>query len=260
MTNRWLSAFVVQATLAFPVMADPTDLSTAVNQVSQELQQAWSNDPLTRNWPWPEVVLLPADQRALVVCPTAAAAGAVRDTSAVFCPTSGKVLLDRKWLVKDVQPRYGNWGLAYWIATGLGQAIREKAALPGPALTPAAANLQANCLAGLLLNQRRGLRPGSPKQWLSPAFKAYAAGDASTQGMPGQRAYALLSGLGGTASTCASTAMAALSTNSVPDLALLKELAEDADNRATAIQRQFSPETLLPRTPPPRNLQQGLAI
>lgn len=53
--------------------------------------------------------------------------------------------------------------------------------------------------------------------------------------------------------------MAALSTNSIPDLALLKELAEDADNRrATAIQRQFSIENLLPR--PPLNLQQGLAI
>ena len=45
----------------------------------------------------------------------------------------------------------------------------------------------------------------------------------------------------------------------MPDLALLKELAEDADNRrAKAIQRQFSMENLLPRTP--RNLQQGLAI
>jgi hypothetical protein len=52
--------------------------------------------------------------------------------------------------------------------------------------------------------------------------------------------------------------MAALSTNSVPDPALLKELAEDADNRAAAIQRQLSPENLLPR--PSRNLQQGLAI
>jgi len=53
--------------------------------------------------------------------------------------------------------------------------------------------------------------------------------------------------------------MAALSTNSVPDLDLLKELAEDADNsRALAIQRQFSLEKLLPL--PPRKLQQGLAI
>ena len=258
MTNHWLPTLAALAAIALPTKAAPTDVSVAVPQLSEELRQAWSTDPLTRNWPWPDVVLLPADQRALVVCPAAAGAGAVPDTSAVFCPTTGKVLLDSKWLVKDVQQRYGNWGLAYWIATGLGQAIRGKAALPGPALSPAGANLQANCLAGLLLYQRPGLRPGSPKQWLSPAFNAYAAGDASTQGMPGQRAYALLSGLGGTASSCASTAMAALSTNSVPDPALLKELAEDADNRATAIQRQFSPENLLPRTP--RNLQQGLAI
>jgi hypothetical protein len=259
MTNRWLPTLVALAALPLPAMAAPTDVSAAVQQVSEELRQAWSADPLTRNWPWPEVVLLPADQRALVVCPAAASAGAVPDTSAVFCPTTGKVLLDRKWLVKDVQQRYGNWGLAYWIATGLGQAIREKVALPGPVLTPAAANLQASCLAGLLLNQRRGLRPDTPKQWLSPAFTAYAARDATTQGTAGQRAYALLSGLGGTRSSCASKAMAALGTNSVPDPALLKELAEEPDKRrATAIQRQFSPEKFLPL--PPRNLQQGLAI
>jgi len=258
MTNHWLPTLAALAAIALPATAAPMDVSVPVQQLSEELRQVWSADPLTRNWPYPDVVLLPADQRALVVCPTAAGAGAVPATSAVFCPTTGKVLLDRKWLVKDVQQRYGNWGLAYWIATGLGQAIREKAALPGPALSLAGANLQANCLAGLLLYQRPGLRPGTPKQWLSPAFNAYAAGDAGTQGMPGQRAYALLSGLGGTASTCASKAMAALSTNSVPDPALLKELAEDADNRAAAIQRQLSPENLLPR--PSRNLQQGLAI
>ena len=258
MTNHWLPTLAALAAIALPAKAAPTDVSVPVQQLSEELRQAWSTDPLTRNWPWPDVVLLPAEQRALVVCPAAAGAGAVPATSAVFCPTTGKVLLDRKWLVKDVQQRYGNWGLAYWIATGLGQAIREKAVLPGPALTPAAANLQANCLAGLLLNQRPGLRPGSPKQWLSPAFNAYAAEDASTQGTPGQRAYALLSGLGGTRSSCASKAMAALSTNSVPDPALLRELAEDADNRAAAIQRQLSPENLLPRIP--RKLRQGLGI
>jgi hypothetical protein len=258
MTNRWLSVVAVLATLAQQAMAAPADGSLPVQQVSEELRQAWSTDPLTRDWPWPEVVLLPTDQRALVVCPDATSVGAVPDSTAVFCPTTGKVLLDPKWLVKDVQARYGTWGLAYWIATGLGQAIRGKASLPGPPLTPIAANLQANCLAGLLLNQRPGLRPASPKQWLSPAFTAYAARDATTQGTAGQRAYALLSGLGGTRSSCTNKAMAALSTNSVPDPALLKELAEDADTRATAIQRQFSPENLLPR--PPRTLQQGLAI
>ena len=258
MTNHWLPTLAALAAIAVPATAAPTDVSVSVQQVSEELREAWSSDPLTRNWPWPDVVLLAADQRALVVFPAAAGTGAVPDSSAVFCPTTGKVLLDRKWLVKDVQQRYGNWGLAYWIATGLGQAIRGKAALPGPALNPAAANLQASCLAGLLLNQRQGLRPNTPRQWLSPAFSAYAARDASTQGTAVQRAYALLSGLGGTASSCASTAMAALSTNSVTDPALLKELAEDADNRATAIQRQFSPENLLPR--PARNLQRGLAI
>jgi hypothetical protein len=88
----------------------------------------------------------------------------VPDTSAVFCPTTGKVLQDRKWLVKDVQQRYGNWGLAYRITTTPGQGNRGKTALPGPALLPAGANLQANCMAGLLLNQRRGLRPDTPKQ------------------------------------------------------------------------------------------------
>jgi hypothetical protein len=254
------TALMAMAVLPLPTAALAADLAAPVASVSEELRQAWRSDPDTKDLPSPEVVLLPADQQALEVCPQARAAGAVADSSAVDCPSSNQVLLDQKWLGKDVYKRYGNWGLAYWIATGLGQAIRRQIAIPGPALNGAAANLQANCLAGVLMRQRSALRPSEPKQLLSPAFNAYAGSDNASQGKPHQRAYALLTGLGGTSSDCSSQGMVALSEGSVPqaDTPLLAVLQDDPNTRAKAIQRQFSLEQLHKR--PVRSLSQSLAL
>jgi predicted metalloprotease len=214
--------------LAGPAGAD--NLNAAVQTASQELRQAWQSDPATANQPWPEVVLLATNQRALTLCPEAP--GAIADTSALYCPSSRQVLLDQRWLGKDVLERYGTWGIAYWIATALGQAIRSQAAEAGPTLSPAAANLQANCLAGVLLASRAALKPAKATQQLSPAHTAYAASDVGSQGTASQRAYALLSGFGATASSCNNGAMADLARDKVSDPKLLQELANDPDNRA----------------------------
>ncbi|MGB7563206.1 MAG: hypothetical protein WBM08_00480, partial [Prochlorococcaceae cyanobacterium] len=181
--------------------------------------------------PWPALRLLPGGSELLASCPSAR--GASADTSALYCPASGELLLDAKGLSSE-QERYGSWGLAYWIATGLGQSFLARqssgTAGPGPAL-----NLQAICLAGVLLDSSPGLKPSTAAQKLSPARTAFSSADAATQGTRSQRAYALLSGFGATASPCTAAAMDALAADRVSDPKLLGVVGEEPNRALTSV-------------------------
>jgi hypothetical protein len=150
---------------------------------------------------------------------------------ALYCPAKGQVLLDLQRLKAEAD-RYGTWGVGYWIATALGQRIRDPSAQTEIGQSGSAANLQAICLGGVLLGQARGLRPADPKKRLSPAFGTYPARLNSSQGTPAQRSYALLTGLGATASDCSMGAMTSLATGGVPDPERLKALAVNGPDRA----------------------------
>ena len=204
------------------------DLETAVQAASRSLQQAWKGDPATAPLPWPRLRLVSAGGTLAAGCP--GARGASADTSALYCPDSGELLLDAKSL-RGERERYGTWGIAYWIATGLGQAFLARQS-SGTASLGAAANLQAVCLAGVLLDSSPGLKPSLPAQRLSPARTAYGSSDADLQGTRSQRAYALLSGFGATASPCTAAAMNGLAADRVSDPKLLTEVGEGPDNRA----------------------------
>ncbi|MFY8150394.1 MAG: hypothetical protein ACOVNL_14400 [Prochlorococcaceae cyanobacterium] len=203
-------------------------LETAVLAASGPLRQAWKEDPATAPLPWPRLRLVSAGGTPAARCP--GAHGASADSSALYCPDSGELLLDARSLSRE-RERYGTWGMAYWIATGLGQAFLARQS-SGTASPGAAANLQAVCLAGVLLDSSPGLAPSHPAQKLSPARTAYSSADAALQGTRSQRAYALLSGFGATASLCTAAAMNALAADQVSDPKLLNEVGEDPDNRA----------------------------
>ncbi len=222
------------AVLAPPVGAVPStaaDLEAAVVAVSGPLRQAWKSDPATAAVPWPTPRLVSSADGLLASCPSAR--GASADTSALYCPASGELLLDPKGLSGE-RERYGSWGLAYWVATGLGQAFLSRqsvgTASPGPAL-----NLQAICLAGVLLDSSPGLKPSTSAQRLSPARTAFASTDAATQGTRSQRAYALLSGFGATGSPCTASAMDGLATDRVSDPKLLGELGKEPDRALSSV-------------------------
>jgi hypothetical protein len=228
--GRFEWALLMTLLLACP--AGAADLNAAVKTSTHELRQAWQSEPATAKQPFPDVLLLPANHSAAKVCPDSVSF--IMDTSALYCPSTRQVLLDQQWLAKDVLEHYGTWGIAYWIATALGQAIRSQSVAAGTVMQPAASNLQANCLAGVLLGSRAALKPSKATQQLSPAHTAYAASDADSQGSAGQRSYALLSGFGATASSCDNGAMTNLAIGKVPDPKLLDELIKDPDNRSSS--------------------------
>ena len=229
MVRCCLLALVPSTAIWFGVAAKAIELPGAIQAAETPLQQAWWADPLTAGSPWPLLIPLPYGIRPRDACPQNLLVAP--ETLALYCPAKGQVLLDLQRL-KAVEDRYGTWGVGYWIATALGQAIRDPSAQAGTGQSGPAANLQAICLGGVLLGQARGLRPTEPRARLSPAFTAYPARLNRSQGTPAQRSYALLTGLGATASDCTVGAMASLATGGVPDPERLTALAVNGPDRA----------------------------
>lgn len=109
--------------------------------------------------------------------------------------------------------------LTYRIGIGLGERLltasdaTTSSGLPNPV-----ANLQANCLAGVLIGAVPEVQaPREPERLLAPALWAYGSTRASLIGSRSQRGYDFLTGLGATAATCSINDMADLSRNRVPD-------------------------------------------
>jgi hypothetical protein len=215
-----------------PLRAASPAEEAVLAEAAGALEQAWKGDPVTAALGWPAIRLLPEGATIARVCPGVSPAAS--DATALYCPAQSAVLVDRRWFTAEVE-RYGVWGAAYWVATALGEAIRLAHPAAGSAgLPPAAATLQANCLAGVLLGASSGLPALPPNRRLAPAQTAYPAAAAGRSGSRAQRAYALLTGLGATDATCSGEAMVQLAAGQVPDPALLEELQADPRSRAVS--------------------------
>ncbi len=234
-----LGALLVTASLLAPVApgAAAPEPDGMVAAIASQLRRSWDADPGTARLPWPAIEVLATGQTPQSACPgssTAGNAAAAVQSPALVCAASGKLLLDRTRLAKEAS-RHGEWGVAYWVGIGLGTAIlgnRTASRLP-----PAATNLQANCLAGVLIGGT-SLQPGpqdppKPDQLVAPANGAYGTAMAEQKGTRSQRSYALLTGLGMTdLAGCSDEAMVQLARDQVPDPALLSALATGTDRAA----------------------------
>ncbi|MCT0207569.1 hypothetical protein [Synechococcus sp. CS-1332] len=231
-----LGALLITAPLLVSVApgAAAAELDSTVASIASQLRQSWKADPATAKLPWPAIEVLAEGQMPLSACPGASTAALGVQSPALVCAASGKVLLDRTRLAKEAS-RHGEWGVAYWVGVGLGTAIlSNRSASLQP---PAAANLQANCLAGVLIGgtslQPRPQDPPKPDQFVAPANGAYGTAMAEQMGTRSQRSYALLTGLGMTdLAGCSDEAMAQLAKDRVPDPALLSALATGTDRAA----------------------------
>ncbi|MDM7952923.1 MAG: hypothetical protein QUV07_06885 [Cyanobium sp. CZS 25K] len=254
------SPLAPMAAAAAAPAVDSAELDSTVKSIATQLRQTWNADPGTATLLWPAIEVLPPGQTPLAVCSGANAAASVAtgaQSPALFCAASGKVLLDRTRLAREAS-RHGEWGVVYWVGVGLAKAILGSR--PTSLLPPAAANLQANCLAGVLIGgtnlQPRPQAPPKPDQLVAPANRAYATAAAEQMGTRSQRSYALLTGLGVTdLGGCSDASMAQLAMDQVPDPALLTELATGTDravlNTLGVIHRRCR---RLPNAPCPRQV------
>ncbi len=211
---------LLSAGLALVLLADKpvvaTDLNAAVQASSAQLRRAWAMDPGTASLPFPEVVLLPPGVVASGACSLGAPARKPAPR-AMACASSSQVLLQHDLLSASYSD-YGTPAVAYWIAVGLAELIQPK----NTDLSPSASNLQVNCLAGVLLGA--GSVPNS-ENVVKAAGRAYGDLVNAVVGNTEQRAYAVISGYGGTPSGCSAGEMSDLAQGKVPEPGKLGTLA-----------------------------------
>ena len=221
------------------------DLPAGIQQVVSALEQAWKADPRTSALAFPSITSAAASQlqrdcpRAWLTAPQALA---------LYCPEEERILLDRPRL-EALARQVGRWDAGVWLATALGQALTAASPPSGGPVGSVAANLQAFCFGGTLLGQAPGLQPPADGSALSAAFTAFPARLNGQQGTAAQRSYALLTGLGGTASECDDAAVANLAAGVVPDPERLQALADpDRSTGGGAIQKVLK-ALCLPKPP-----------
>lgn len=206
------------------------DLPAGIQEAARGLEQAWKADPRTSGMVFPLITsAAEANQRPLEACP--AARLSAPQALALYCPDQGRILIDRLRL-EALAARYGTWDASFWLATALGQAITASSGQSSGQqgeMAAIAANLQAVCFAGTLLGQAPRWQPLADRSRLSVALTAFPTRLNGQQGTPAQRSYALLTGLGGTASDCGATAIAHLAAGVVPDPERLRALAAHPD-------------------------------
>jgi hypothetical protein len=240
------------------------DLGTAVSAASGLLRQAWAADSSTASLPFPTVRLLPVGASVAATCDRQTAPRQPAATAA-WCASSGEVLLDRDLLAEATAKLSGpalQPVLTYWIATALAERLLAVPATGAPnsaATSPAPKlldTLQVNCFGGVLLGASAARPSAAANPLLEAARAAYGGRYSAAVGTASQRGYALLTGLGATATaSCSSDAMAALARGTVPDPALLRRIEQlPPPERAhsslmAAISSQCQP---LPSRPCPR--------
>jgi len=211
-------ATVVALTVALrlgsaPAAAAPgvdAEIQRAVQVSTAQLRTSWAADPATARRPFPAVQLLPPGLNVSNTCTPGAPASDPAPT-ALYCPSSGAVLLDYDLLALAYR-LHKQPAVAYWIAVGLVEHLQP----PVATLRPAAARLQTSCLAGVLLGASGSPLPNTADGWMRAAARAYGDSASATVGTSSQRAWGLLSGLGATDLDCSAAAMTRLAAGQVP--------------------------------------------
>jgi len=244
---------------AAPAAASAQELGLAVKAATGQLRQAWAADPTTAALPFPRVRLLQPGASVAGTCNPKAPPPRPAATAA-YCASSDEVVLDQDLLADAYGKAPSSQGrllVSYWIAIGLAERLLPMAADGAASL--ALRTLQATCQGGVLL----GASPARQASWdatplLFAARAAYGDRYRETVGTASQRGYALLTGLGATATpSCGAGDMAALVRGAVPDPALLAKLNQmpPPERGYSSLLGAFNSQCRpLPQRPCPRSL------
>jgi hypothetical protein len=222
------------------------DLPAGIQKAVGALEQAWKADPRTSGLAFPAITAAAAASQLQQLCPRAWLTAP--QALALYCSEQGRILIDRQRL-EALATHDGRWNAGVWLATALGQALNASSPPSGGPQRSLSANLQAFCFGGTLLGQAPGLRPPADRSPLSAAFTAFPAPLNGQQGTPAQRAYAVLTGLGGTASDCGDAAIANLAAGVVPDPERVRSLADPDRSTGAGALKDLLQALCLPKPP-----------
>ncbi|MEB3157622.1 MAG: hypothetical protein VKO26_09330 [Cyanobacteriota bacterium] len=208
-----LSALVVALPASTPLASRAVEGSSserALRQATAQLQRAWQQDPLTARRPFPAIRLVDGASGEECPSPVLPASGPL----VRVCPSGGVIQVRRSKLTA-LHGVFGEAAALFVVAYGLGQTLTQGA----PSAPTATAGLQAACAAGTLL--AAATLPAADRQPLlnnaiSAGEQGFPSSAAPRLGTGPQRAYALLSGMGGTPLNCGTAAMDRLASGAEP--------------------------------------------
>jgi hypothetical protein len=188
----------------------------ALRVATAQLQRVWQQDPLTARRPFPAIRLVDAVGTPACLSASFPASGPL----VLACPGSGDILVERH-KIAALHGVFGEAAALFVVAYGLGQSLipAAPATAPNPSAPAATPGLRAACAAGTLLAalpipaaDRRLVLNNA----ISAGEQAFPSSAASQLGTGPQRAYALLSGMGGTPLDCGRAAMDRLASGAEP--------------------------------------------
>ena len=205
--------------------ASASSSDQALRVATAQLQRVWQQDPLTASRPFPAIRLVDAGVAPTCLSPSFPASGPL----VLACPGSGDILVQRHKLAA-LHGVFGEAAALLVVAYGLGQSLIPAApatapypSAPAAPATPAASaaipGLRAACAAGTLL-AALPIPAADRRLVLNNAISAgeqtFPSSAAPQLGTGPQRAYALLSGMGGTPLDCGRAAMGRLARGAEP--------------------------------------------
>ena len=181
------------------------------------LVRDWVTDPDFKDYLPPQVLSVPRGTTVFGGCGAYVKGDEVAGSS--YCPVTNTIFLEPKQL-SFFYENFGPSSVAYVVAHEFGHAIQARYDdLEGGSEV----ELQADCLAGVLIDIGSKELNITRKDTVQMAQAAYAIGD-PTHGTGAQRAYALLSGMGVVEAGCSKKEMISLKEDKISDPAYKKLL------------------------------------
>lgn len=229
--------FALSPAISAPVMYEK------IREASSFLVKDWLLDPDFKDYSPPQVIPIPGGTTIFGACGKTVAGDEVAGSS--YCPATHTIYLVPEQL-QVFYDAFGPSSIAYVVAHEFGHAIQNRYDdLEGGAEK----ELQADCLAGVLIDVGSKKLGITREDTIQMAQVAYAIGD-PTHGTGAQRAYALLSGMGVFKSGCSNREM----------LALLKDEIDDPDYLELAKTRSGTGSVDLSVTPYPKTITSSMGL
>ena len=196
--------------IAPAVKASNENIEKVIDSTASFLVRDWVSDPDFKDYLPPQVLSLDKGSKVYGGCGEYIVGDEVAGSS--YCPVTHTIFLEPEQL-SFFYENFGPSSVAYVVAHEFGHAIQARYDdLEGGAEV----ELQADCLAGVLIEYGSTELNITRKDTIQMAQAAYAIGD-PTHGTGAQRAYALLSGMGVVEAGCTKKEMLALKNDQISD-------------------------------------------
>lgn len=181
-----------------------------ITKTASFLVRDWVTDPEFKGYPPPQVLSVTKGTQVFGGCGAYVKGDEVAGSS--YCPATNTIFLEPEQL-SFFYENFGPSSVAYVLAHEVGHAIQARY---GDLEGGSEVELQADCLAGVLIDIGSKELNITRKDTVQMAQAAYAIGD-PTHGTGAQRAYALLSGMGVVEAGCSKKEMIALKEDKISD-------------------------------------------